>query len=32
VLTGASHADSRPLLSDLLQRQPVALLVPETHQ
>jgi hypothetical protein len=32
VLTGAFHADSRPLLSDLLQRQPVALLVPETHQ
>ena len=32
VLTGASHADSRPLLSDLLQRQPVALLVPEMHQ
>ncbi len=32
LLTGASHADPRPLLADLLQRQPVALLVPETHQ
>ena len=27
-----AHPDPRPLLSDLLQRQPVALLVPEMHQ
>ena len=32
LLTGASHADARPLLSDVLQRHPVALLVPETHR
>jgi (1->4)-alpha-D-glucan 1-alpha-D-glucosylmutase len=28
LLTGAAHPGARPLLSDLLQRQPVALLVP----
>ena len=38
LLTGASHAGARPLLSDLLQRNPVALLVgagtlsPEVHE
>ena len=30
LLTGASHQGVRPLLSDLLQRLPVALLVPLT--
>jgi (1->4)-alpha-D-glucan 1-alpha-D-glucosylmutase len=30
LLTGASHQGARPLLSDLLQRHPVALLVPRT--
>jgi (1->4)-alpha-D-glucan 1-alpha-D-glucosylmutase len=32
LLTGAAHADARPLLSDVLQHHPVALLVPETHR
>ncbi len=30
LLTGAAHPGARPLLSDLLQRHPVALLVPQT--
>jgi (1->4)-alpha-D-glucan 1-alpha-D-glucosylmutase len=30
LLTGAYHAGARPLLSDLLQRHPVVLLVPQT--
>ncbi|HEX3389105.1 MAG TPA: malto-oligosyltrehalose synthase [Streptosporangiaceae bacterium] len=32
LLTGASHAVARPLLSDVLHSHPVALLVPETHR
>ncbi len=32
LLTGTAHPGARPLVSDLLQRHPVALLVPETHQ
>jgi (1->4)-alpha-D-glucan 1-alpha-D-glucosylmutase len=32
LLTGTAYPVARPLVSDLLQRHPVALLVPETHQ